>query len=174
MVVSGGGFEIVTTSATGDTPVSALSVDNHSSFTVLLTLRVTALYRDVRLVVWMIWVSFVVFQGFRLGILSFGTIAIFGELSFNERYQQTDFAFAESIIYSPISRVCIAGSMSYRPTGLIGVPVIFDLLLLVLTARKAIRSPASLRSSSIVCVKFWLSPCRILRCNSSALHFGPG
>jgi hypothetical protein len=174
MVVSGGGLDIVTASATGDTSISALTVNNYSSFIVLLTLRVTALYRDVRPVVWLIWVSFVVFQGFRLGILLFGNITVFGGLSFNKRYQQTDFALAESIIYSPISRVCVVRSMSYRPTGLICVPVIFDLLLLVLTARKAIRSPASLRSNSIVCVKFWLSPCRILRCNPLALHFGPG
>jgi hypothetical protein len=62
--------------------------------------------------------------------------------------------YAGSIMYSPTSNVCIVGSTNYRPTALIGVPTIFDLFLLVLTALKAIRNPNSLSmTDSIVGVK---------------------
>ena len=68
--------------------------------------------------------------------------------------------YADTIEYSPISRICVVGSASYRPTALLGIATLFDLLLLVLTASKAMKTP-SLKSNSIVRVKSWMSPCGI-------------
>ena len=78
-------------------------------------------------------------------------------------YQQTNFMYAEGIEYSPLTNICVVRKMSYRAGALIAVPAIYDFLLLVLTAGKAMRSPTSLREKSIVRVKFGLSPCGILR-----------
>ena len=109
----------------------------------------------------------------RVAVLLFGEATLYSEVSFSQLYQQTDSIYADTIEYSPISRICVVGSESYRPTALIGIPTLFDLLLLVLTACKAMRTP-SLKSKSIVRVKFRLSLCEILRWNLVAIHFGPG
>lgn len=59
--------------------------------------------------------------------------------------------------FSPRSGRCLVRTENYRQPGLLAIPVVFDLLLLVLTFLKAIRSPVSLKADSIVCVKFLLS-----------------
>ena len=118
----------------------------------LFSLRVAALYRGVRGVIWLLWPAFAVFQGLRVAVLLFGDAEIFGEPTFKQLYKQTDSTDAGSIGYSPISNLCIVGSTNYRPTALIAVPTVLDLLLLVLTALKAIRNPVSLKAAdSIVC-----------------------
>lgn len=63
---------------------------------------------------------------------------------------------AESITFSPSSNRCIVRSNSYRPSGILALPIIFDLLLLVLTTVKAVRCPVSLKADSIVCAEFQL------------------
>ncbi len=98
-----------------------------------------------------------------MAILLFGQVTIVGEVTFSQLYQQTDFVFAGTIMYSPISNICVVGIVHYRPTALITIPTLLDLSLLVLTAYKALRSPAPLKSNSIVRVKPWLNPCGILR-----------
>jgi hypothetical protein len=119
---------------------------------VLFTLRVEALFRGVRWFKWLLWITFTIFQGMRSGILLFGDAVIYSELTVKQRTSQLTSHYAVGIKYSPKSNLCIVGSMKYRPTALIGVPTIFDSLLLVLTALKAIRSPASIKKDSIVCM----------------------
>lgn len=83
MLVSGISLTFATTSATGDTFVSAFTFNIDSKFTVLLTLRVAALYRNVRRVLWLLWISFALFHGLRLAILLYGDVVIFGTLTYN-------------------------------------------------------------------------------------------
>ena len=111
---------------------------------------------------WLLWIGFALFQGLRAAVLLFGEVTIFGEVTFSQLYQQTDFVYAGTIEYSPISNICVVGSASYRPTALIAIPTLFDLSLLILTACKALRSPATLKSNTIVRVKSWLNPCGVL------------
>jgi hypothetical protein len=87
MLVSGISISFATTSATGDTFVSAFTFNINSSFTVLLTLRVAALYRNVRGVLWLLWLSFALFHGLRLAIILYGDVVIFSTLKFNQQYQ---------------------------------------------------------------------------------------
>ena len=159
--MSGTSFTTATTASTGDTIYSALPVQIDQGFTVLLTLRVTALYRNMRWAVWLLWLAFAIFQGMRVAVLVFGQVVVYSEVTFSRLYQQADLMYAGTIKYSPISRICVVGSASYRPTALIGIPTLFDLLLLVLTTCKALRSP-SLKSNSIVRVKSRSSSCGIL------------
>jgi hypothetical protein len=77
-------------------------------------------------------------------------------------------------MYSPISNICVVRNTSYRPTALIAVPVVFDLLLLILTVLKAFRSPALLKSDSIVRVKFQSRPTWKTEINSPDVHVAPG
>lgn len=90
MLVSGVSITLTTTSTTGDAFVSR-SDDNDQRFTVLFTLRVSALYRGVRWARWPLWFSFVLFHGLRSGLLLFGDIVIYGEFTHNQEYQCTDF-----------------------------------------------------------------------------------
>ena len=129
----------------------------------MLTLRVVALYRNVRWLVWLIWISFVIFQGLSVSVYIRCGIALYGELTISRLYQQTDFVYTEGVEYSPLSNICVARKMTYRAGALIAVPAIYDFLLLVLTAGKAVRSSISLRENSIVRVKLWSSPYGILR-----------
>ena len=129
----------------------------------MLTLRVAALYRRVRWVVWPLWVAYALFMSLRIGLNLAAYIEIYRELAFGQLCQQTDFVYAESSMPSPISGRCIIANTNYRPTIYIVVPTLFDILLLALTVFKAIKSPDSLREGSIVCVNSWLIPCGILR-----------
>ena len=129
----------------------------------LLTLRVAALYRHVKWVVWPLWVTYACFLLLRIALSLYGNMEISSELAFSQLYQQTDFVHAESIMPSPVSGRCIVGNTNFRPTNYIVIPALFDVLLLALTVFKAIRSPATLREGSIVCVNSWLIPCGILR-----------
>ncbi|SRR5258706_14412221 len=132
-------------------------------FTVLLTLRVTALYRNVRWAVWLLWLGFALFHGLQAVVLLFGQYVVYSKVAFSQMYQQTDLVYVEAIVYSPINHICEMGHISNRSTAFMSiVPTIFDLLLLILTAYKALRSPVSLTSNSIVRVKSWLNPCGIL------------
>ena len=156
--MSGTSFTTTTTASTGNTLHLACTIKNNQGFTVLLTLRVTALYRNVRWGVWLLWLAFAIFQGIRVAILLFGEATLYSDVTLFQLYQMTDLVYADTIEYSPISRICVVGSVSYRPTALIGIPTLFDLLLLVLTACKAVRSP-SLKSNFIVRVNSRLSSC---------------
>ena len=131
--------------------------------TVLLTLRVTALYASVRWLVWLVWLGFAGFHGLRIAVSILGQYVVFSKVTFSQLYQQTDLVHAVTIVYSPINRICEISSISNRSTAFMAiVPTIFDLSLLILTANKALRGPVSLKSNSIVREKSWLSPCRIL------------
>ena len=89
---------------------------------------------------------------------------LYSKMIRSQLYQQTDFMYADAIEYSPISHTCELGSVSSRPAAFVAiVPTLFDLLLLVLTAYKAMRSPTSLKTNTIVRVESWLSPCGALR-----------
>ncbi|SRR5258706_10300285 len=123
-------------------------------FTVLLTLRVTALYGSVRWVVWLLWLGFAGFHGLRIVVLLFGQYVVFSKVPFTQLYQPTDLVYAGAIVYSPINHICQMSRLTNRSTAFMAiVPAIFDLLLLILTAYKALRSPVSLKSNSIVRVK---------------------
>jgi hypothetical protein len=122
---------------------------------VLLTLRVEALFGGVGRVKWLLWITFTIFQGMRSGLLLFGGAVIYSELTVKQRISKLTSHYAVGIQYSPKSDLCIVGSMKYRLTGLLGVPTIFDLLLLILTALKAIRTPISMKKDSIVCTKLY-------------------
>ena len=122
----------------------------------MLTLRVRALYRNVRWAVWLLWLAFALFHGLRLLTLLWGEAAYYREVSSSQLYQRTDIAFAEHIKYSPINRTCEVahvGNSSGAFMGLAGT--LFDLLLLVLTAFKALRGPTSLESNRTVCIESW-------------------
>jgi hypothetical protein len=93
----------------------------------------------------------------RAVLLLYGNTLIYSELTFKQRYQQIDFPFADSIIYSHLSNMCIVGSTTYRSTAINALPAILDLLLFSLIAYKAFRSPGSLTGDTIVCTKFQLS-----------------
>ena len=69
------------TSSTSDIFRLVLTVENDSWFTVLLTLRVAALYRTVRWAVWLIWLAFALFQGMRVAVLLFGEATLYSEVS---------------------------------------------------------------------------------------------
>ena len=99
-----------------------------------------------------------IFQGLSVSVYIRCGIALYGELTISRLYQQTDFVYAEGIEYSPLSGICVVRKMTYRAGALIAVAAVYDFLLLVLTAGKAVRSPISLREHSIVRDKFWLSP----------------
>ena len=129
----------------------------------MLTLRVVALYRNVRWLVSLVWISFAIFQGLSVVIYIRYGIALYGEFTFSQLHQRTDFVYAEVIEYSPLSNICVVRKMSYRAGALIAVSTAYDFLLLVLTAGKVMRSPISLKDSPIVRVWFWLSACGILR-----------
>ena len=103
-----------------------------------------------------------------------GTSATYSELKFSHLYHRTDSLYAENMIISPISGRCIVGNANYLPSPLVIVPTLFDILLLVLTVFKAVRSPASQRANAIVCAKSRLSPCGILRSNLVATYFDSG
>ncbi len=133
-------------------------------FTVLLTLRVTVLYGSVRWVVWLLWLGFAGFHGLRMVVILFGQYVVYSKVTFTQLYQQTDLVYAGAIVYSPINHICQMHRLSHRSTAFMAiVPTIFDLLLLILTAYKVLRSPASLKSNTIVRVKSWSSPCETLR-----------
>ena len=154
MLVSGISLMTSTTSATGRTfSIRSLQSRTNRLHTVLLTLRVAALYRGVGWVTRLLWLAFAIFQGLRVGILVFGDVTISRRSTLNNSTSRLTSSPAEGIIYSPISSMCIVGSTSYRPTALIAIPAILDVLLLVLTILKAIRSPVSLKKNSIVCIK---------------------
>ena len=120
-------------------------------FTVLLTLRVTALYGSVRWIVWLLWLGFAAFHGLRMVVLLFGEYVVFSNVTFIQPDQQTDFVCAGAVMYSPINRLCEISRLGSRSTAVMAiVPAIFDLILLILTALKALRSPVSLKSNSIV------------------------
>lgn len=154
MLVSGISLVISTTSATGCTfSIRSLQLRTNRLHAVLLTLRVTALYHGAQWVTRLIWLFFGIFHGLRLGVILFGDSAIFRKLTLNNGTSRLTPSHVEAIIYSPISNMCVPGSTSYRPTALIAVPTILDLLLLVLTILKAVRSPVSLKTNSIVCMK---------------------
>ena len=79
--VSGITIAIATTAATGDSFQLVLPVKNNQRFTALLTLRVVALYRNVRWLVGLVWVSFVIFQGLSVTVYIRCGIALYGELT---------------------------------------------------------------------------------------------
>ena len=163
-LISGISIAIASTASTGDAFHSALTVKNDPRFTALLTLRVTALYRKVRWAVWFLWLAFALFQGLRAITFLFGAALSFSTVAFSQLYNQTDFMYADEVEYSPISHMCEVGNLANRSTGFLAIaPIPFDLLLLVLTTSKVMRSSTSLKSNTIVRVEFWLSPCRILR-----------
>ena len=130
-------------------------------FIVLLTLRVRALYRNVRWVLWVVWIAFALFQALRWATILYGQALVYGEVSLSQLYQQTDIMFAENIDYSPINRTCEVPHVRSQLTAFtfIGLlPTLFDLMLLVLTALKALMSPTSLKTNTIVRVESRLSP----------------
>ena len=152
----GTAFLITTTATTGETSQSALSVKNDDQrFTVLLTLRVTALYGSVRWLVWLIWLGFAGFHSLRVAVSILGQYVVFGKVTFSQPYQQTDLFYTVAIVYSPINHICELSRIGNRSTAVMAIlPAIFDLSLLILTANKALRGPVSLKSNSIVREKF--------------------
>ena len=99
------------------------------------------------------------FQGLRLVALWYGLAVVNGEVSLSQPYQQTNIVFAENIVYSPINRTCEVARVQNPSSAFMGiVPILFDILLLVLTALKALRSPVTLKTNSIVRVESRLSP----------------
>ena len=164
--MSGTSIAIVSTASTGETFHSALTVKNDSRFTALLTLRVIALYRNVRWAAWFLWLAFALFQGLRAVTFLFGAALTYRTVTFSQLYKQTDIGYAEKTEYSPISNMCEVGNVvtANRSTGFLAMASIpLDLVLLVLTTSKVMRSPTSLKSNTIVRVEYWLSPCGILR-----------
>ena len=154
MLVSGISLVISTTSATGFAfSIRSLQSRTNRLYTVLLTLRVAALYHGTQWATRLIWLFFAIFHGLRLGVILFGDAAIFRKWTLNNGTSRLTSSHVEAIIYSPTSNMCVPGSTNYRPTALIAVPTMLDLLLLVLTILKAVKSPVSLKTNSIVCMK---------------------
>ena len=117
----------------------------------------------MRWAVWLLWLAFALFHGLRLFTLFWGEAAYYREVSFSQLYQRTDIVFAEHIKYSPINRICEVAHLGNPSGAFMGLAcTLYDLLLLALTAFKALRSPTSLKSNRIVRVESWLIPSGIL------------
>ena len=87
----------------------------------MLTLRVRALYRNVRWAVWLLWITFALFHGLRLFTILFGEAAVYREVSFSQVYQRTDIVFTEHIKYSPINRTSEVAHMGNSSGAFMGL-----------------------------------------------------
>ena len=128
----------------------------------ILCLRVTALYKGVRWVIWPLWVSFVILHGIRSSIALFGIISMASEWIYHQGSSRLIFSSAVSVEYSFIGEQCLPANQLKEgslPTSYLAVlaPTLLDLILLVLTIVKAFKATAisgSYPSSPIVCVVF--------------------
>ena len=146
----------------------------------MLCLRVAALYKEERWVVWSVWVGFVICHGIRMIMSLFAIMTLAGECLYHHGFSRLISVNAAGYKYSPIGGLCLPGGTwkfisSASAYVSISFATIFDLHLLVLTIVKALKSTAiskSHPSSPIVCValdfgsslKLILRPPRCVRC----------
>jgi len=130
-------------------------------------LRVAALYKGVRWVIWTLWISFVVFIGMRAISTILGSISFSGKLAYHQGLSRLTPSYVAAMAYSPIGGQCLAGSAGKNGGPVVGVfatlgATMLDLFLLTLTMVKALKSAASHPSSRIVCLALnfdlWLKP----------------
>ena len=127
----------------------------------MLCLRVAALYKGVRWVIWAVWASFTCAHVMRATIDLIGTSLFTGKSAHHLGSSGLTSSFVANMTYSHIGRQCIPGK-----SGKIGgpgpivsifyavVPTTLNLFLLTLTLVKAIKTTAlahSHPSSPIVC-----------------------
>ena len=126
----------------------------------MLCLRVVALYKSVRWVIWTTWFGFTVSHVIRTTIDLIGASTISGKLAHHLGSSGLTPSYAASMAYSNIGRQCLPGKSGKIGGGPIVsiiyavIPTAFDLFLLTLTLVKSMKTTGfshSHPSASIVC-----------------------